>query len=76
MNKQTHRTGWRPAALAAAGCLLFSPGPALAGGGGAYWAGFKKYWLDFIGNPSGVVVTVIVVGAISLFIITRGKWIK
>jgi len=72
MRPNSHRTGWRPAALAAAGCLLFTPTRAFASSG-AYWAGFKKYWTDFIGNPSGVVVTVIIVGIICLLIITRVK---
>lgn len=75
MKTSSHRTGWRPAALAAAGCLLLAPARALAGGA-AYWAGFKKYWGEVFGNPEGVVVIVLIVGAISLFIITRGKWNK
>ena len=73
MNSKLHRTGWRPAVLAAAGCLLLVPSPAFAGG---YWRGFQKYWSSYIGNTSGIVMTALVVGAISLFIITRGKWSK
>jgi hypothetical protein len=72
-NPLSYRTCWRPAVVAAAGFLLFAPSPVFAG---SYWPGFKKYWLGFIGNTSGVVVTAIIVGLISLFIITRGKWGK
>lgn len=63
----------RPALLGAAGCLLAAPTPVFAN---AYWSGFKKYWLSFIADTDGVVITAIVVGLISLFIITRGKWNK
>ena len=73
MKLHPHRTGWRPAVLAAAGCLLVAPTPAFANG---YWTGFQKFWSSYLANTSGVVGTVIVVGIISLFIITRGKWNK
>jgi hypothetical protein len=65
--------GWRPAVLAAAGCLLLLPTPAFAG---AYWSGFSKYWTSFVANADGVVLTALLIGVISLFIITRGKWSK
>ena len=69
-------TGWRLAALAAAGCLCLSPTPAFAGG--AALLGRVQEVLDATSSaiPSGVVVTVLVVGVICLFIITRGKWNK
>jgi hypothetical protein len=73
MTLRSFRTGWRPAALLAAGCLLLTPAPAFAG---SYWHGFKKFWTDFLGQTDGVVLTVIVVGIVSLIIITRGKWVK
>lgn len=73
MTKQSHRNGWRSAALVAAGCLLLAPAKALAAGGGAYWAGFKRWWGEFLGDQDGVIVVVIVVGIISLLIITRVK---
>jgi hypothetical protein len=73
MRPATKRLGWRPAALAAASLLLLAPAPAFASG---YWTGFKRFWMNFITDADGVVVTAIVVGLISLFIITRGKWIK
>ena len=73
MKKSTHRNGWRPAVLATVGCLLAAPTPLFAS---SYWVGFKKFWTGYIGNTSGVVVTVLIVGAVALFIITRGKWGK
>ena len=73
MSQQPIRTGRRPAALLAAGLLLFFPAPAFAG---AYWTGFRKWWAGFLGETDGVVLTVLVVGVISLIIITRGKWLK
>jgi hypothetical protein len=73
MRRSPDRTGWRPAALAAAGLLLLAPTPLYAAG---YWTGFKKFWTSFLADADGVVITAIVVGLISLFIITRGKWIK
>ena len=73
MQTNSSRPSWRLAALAAIASLILAPAPAFAG---SYWTGFKKYWSSFIGQASGVVITALVVGAISLFIITRGKWGK
>ena len=73
MKNFSPRSGWRPAVVAAAASLLLAPSPAFAG---QYWEGFKRYWLGFVGNVHGVVITAIVVGLVSLFIITRGKWAK
>jgi len=53
---------------------LSSTTPALAGSG--YWQGFKKFWSDYLSQTDGVVLTVLVIGAVSLIIITRGKWAK
>jgi hypothetical protein len=53
--------------------MLLLPTPALAGG---YWYGFKQFWLSYIADTDGVVLTALLVGAIALFIITRGKWLK
>ena len=66
-------SGGRLAALTAAGCLLAAPSPVFAS---SYWAGFKKFWTSFIADTDGVVVTALIVGLASLFIITRGKWGK
>jgi hypothetical protein len=73
MRRTPNRTGWRPAALAAAGLLLLAPSPVLAGG---YWHGFKQFWTSFIADTDGVVLTALIVGLIALLIITRGKWNK
>jgi len=73
MKNFSPRSAWRPAAIAAAASMLLAPTPVFAG---QYWEGFKRYWTGFVGNASGVVITALVVGAISLFIITRGKWAK
>ena len=45
MRRTPDRSGWRPAALLAAGLLLLAPTPAFASG---YWTGFKRFWTDFI----------------------------
>jgi hypothetical protein len=70
MRRTPYRSGWRPAALLAAGLPLVAPAPAFAS---AYWAGFKRFWTDFVSDTDGVVLVALVVGAISLLIITRVK---
>jgi hypothetical protein len=70
MRRTPFGCGWRSAALAAAGLLLLAPAPAFAGG---YWYGFKRFWTDFVGDADGVVVVAILVGIVSLLIITRVK---
>ncbi len=52
---------------------LFGASSAFAGG---FWDNFRSYWGRTLGTDNGIVMTVLVVGAISLFIITRGKWKK
>ena len=64
---------WQLAVLGAVGCLLVGSTPAFASG---YWYGFKRFWTDYIAQTDGAILTAIVVGLISLFIITRGKWAK
>ena len=44
--------------------------------GSAYWQGFVEFWAGGLKKQSGVVLTALGVGAVSLFIITRGKWQK
>jgi len=60
--------------------LLLFAGPAAAGTGGAlfggYWEGFIEFWKSVFQKQNGVVMAVLGVGAIALFIITRGKWQK
>jgi len=41
-----------------------------------YWTGFVQFWSDWIKNRNAVLFTVLVVGAIAIFIITRGKKLK
>lgn len=73
MRLKLHKSGWRPAAIAAASLSLLLPSPAFAGG---YWSAFAKYWSGFVADADGVIITVLIVGVISLIIITRGKWAK
>ena len=70
MRRTPFGLGWRPAAFLAASLMLIAPAPAFAGG---YWYGFKKFWTDFLAEQDGVVVVAIIVGIISLLIITRVK---
>jgi hypothetical protein len=62
--------------------LLVLCGPVLAGDPGTpavfgdYWNGFKEYWKAMFQKQNGVVMGVLGVGAVALFIITRGKWKK
>lgn len=70
MRRTPYRSGWRPAALLAAGLVLLAPAPAFASG---YWSGFKRFWTDFVAEQEGAVLVAVVVGIISLLIITRIK---
>jgi hypothetical protein len=72
MKTRISRLGILPAALAAVALLVLAPPPAHAG----FWYGFKRYWTDYFGQQNGVVMTALVIGALSIFIITRGKWKK
>lgn len=61
--------------------LLALPAAAAAGPGGpvlavGYWEGFVEYWKGVFQQQNGVVMGVLGVGAVALFIITRGKWRK
>ncbi|MCS6864167.1 MAG: hypothetical protein RMJ56_11070 [Gemmataceae bacterium] len=61
---------------------FFSTSPALAAESSApallanYWDGFIKHWTGVFQQQNGIVMGTLVVGAICLFIITRGKWRK
>jgi hypothetical protein len=56
--------------------LVFAaPAPA-ASSVGRFWAGFRGFWGGIFGSVGGVVGTVLLAGAVGLFIITRGKWLK
>jgi hypothetical protein len=65
-----------PFLLAFLTVIFVLPAPACASGLGTYWYGFKKFWGEIFGSVGGVVLIALVVGVISIFIITRGKWRK
>jgi hypothetical protein len=60
--------------------LLSSPAAAADGAGtplfGGYVGQFYDHWMGMLKQQNGVVVFVLGIGAVSLFIITRGKWKK
>ena len=41
-----------------------------------YWQGFVDFWSGSLRKQNGVVLFALGVAAVSLFIITRGKWKK
>jgi hypothetical protein len=43
---------------------------------GGYLHGFFDFWMGQLRKQNGVIMFVLGVGAVSLFIITRGKWRK
>ena len=70
---------FRPFLLAACLVLLFAAPAAAAAGTPVfadYTEGFTEYWTKFFKEQNGVVMGVLLVGAVALFIITRGKWAK
>ena len=73
MNYRSVCRAFMPAALAAVGLVLFCPAPVLAS---EYWTGFKKFWGGYVAQQNGVVMTALIVGVISVFIVTRGRWKK
>jgi hypothetical protein len=42
----------------------------------SYWEGFADFWTSRLKRQDGIVMFALGVGAVSLFIITRGKWKK
>ncbi len=68
--------------LLVAAALAASAGPASASASpaaplfGGYTSNFLDHWADFFKKQNGIVMAALGVGAVSLFIITRGKWIK
>lgn len=56
----------------AAAETVSSSTPLLAG----YWQGFIEHWTGVFQKQNGIVMLTVVVGALCLFIITRGKWRK
>ena len=55
--------------------LLANPASAATSGTG-FWPRFCEYWLGLFQKQSGVALLVILVGIVSIFIITRAKWRK
>lgn len=43
---------------------------------GSYWEGFIDHWSGVFKKQNGIVMGTLLVGALCLFIITRGKWRK
>jgi hypothetical protein len=41
-----------------------------------YWSEFVDHWSGMLKQQNGVVLFALGIGAVSLFIITRGKWKK
>lgn len=50
-----------------------SPSTPLLGG---YWSSFLDHWNQVFLQQNGVIMAALGLGAVSLFIITRGKWKK
>lgn len=76
-----HRSGpigWLMAALV---CVLLLPAAASAAEpsgliAAGYWAGFWDFWSGQFKKQDSIVLLTLGVGAVSIFIITRGKWKK
>ena len=43
---------------------------------GSYWSGFLEHWGNYFKKQNGVIMAALGLGAVSLLIITRGKWKK
>lgn len=60
--------------------LSVTAAPALAAGrpsaAGRYWRNFKEYWSTAFESQNAIVMVTLAVGAVAMFIITRGKWKK
>ncbi|HSQ56789.1 MAG TPA: hypothetical protein VLM40_13695 [Gemmata sp.] len=73
------KTPLRTVILAVILLLVFtSPAAASESGNvslfGSYWSSFVEYWERSIMRQNGIVMLVLGLGAVALFIITRGKW--
>lgn len=83
MTNPTLRPTLPALAAVAALAVLLCPAPAAAADGspavfalGSYWQGFVEYWGGMLKKQNGIVMFALGIGALSLFIITRGKWRK
>ncbi len=73
MKHVINRIRFAPVTVGTLAVLLLLPTPSFAAG---FWSGFKNYWVGFIGAQNGIVMTVLGLGALGIFIVTRGKWRK
>ncbi len=62
-------------ALSAGPAAAADPAPAAPLFGG-YASSFVDHWVEYFRKQNGIVMLALGVGAVSLFIITRGKWLK
>jgi hypothetical protein len=71
--------------LLAAPLIALAASPALAGElpvssasplFAGYWSDFLDHWGGILRKQNGIILVALCVGAVSLFIITRGKWKK
>ena len=53
-----------------------TPSPAATPLFGGYWSSFLEHWGGVFKKQNGMILAVLCLGAVSLFIITRGKWKK
>ena len=77
----TLRPLWLFPLAALAVLLVATPAPAADSGpsalvAGSYWSGFIDHWQGVFQKQNGIVLALLGVGALCLFIITRGKWRK
>lgn len=63
--------------------ILASAAPAFAASSssaaplfGGYWSNFFDHWSGVFKKQNGIILAVLGLGAVSVFIITRGKWKK
>jgi hypothetical protein len=83
MKKSHFRFRWL--LLLAAAAFALTAGPASAAPGdvagatplfGGYWRAFLDHWGGVLQQQNGIIMVALGLGAVSLFIITRGKWKK
>ncbi len=62
--------------LLAAPAAVAAPLPCDPPFANGYWSGFLDFWVGWFKNRNAVLLTVLIVGAVAIFIITRGKRLK
>ena len=53
-------------------CSLLAQGGSFS----LYWRNFLEYWHRVLVTENGIVMSVLLVGVVAIFILTRGKWRK